>query len=172
MACVGSGIVSIRKKRYSVNMTVHKYMIMPFVSIMLVSGLCSESFGETCMPTKEDMLGPFYKPDAPVRSSVGKGYILNGVVKSSSDCSAIKNAQIEFWLTGPDGEYDDAYRATVFSDDKGRYAFESNRPKGYFFRPPHIHIRVSARGFQTLITQHYPEKDTISDIFDLVLIPE
>jgi protocatechuate 3,4-dioxygenase beta subunit len=153
-------------------MHITKYLIMLFVSIMFVSGLSSQALGETCQPTKEDMLGPFYKPDTPVRSSVGKGYILSGEVKSAADCIPIMNARIEFWLTGPDGKYGDAYRATVFSDDNGIYTFESNSPKGYFFRPPHIHVRVSAQGFQTLITQHYPAKGKTSDIFDLVLIPE
>lgn len=153
-------------------MYMYKQLIILFLAVMLSFGLGAQALGETCVPTKEDMLGPFYEPDAPVRSSVGKGYVLSGVVKSSSDCSPIKNARIEFWLTGPDGKYGDAYRATVFSDNGGTYTFESNRPESYFFRPPHIHIRVSAQGFQPLITQHYPEKGTSGSSFDLILIPD
>jgi protocatechuate 3,4-dioxygenase beta subunit len=118
------------------------------------------------------MLGPFYKPGAPERSKVGEGYVLTGVVRSSMDCSAIKGARIEFWLTGPQGRYDDKHRATVFSDTSGSFRFESNFPPGYYGRPPHIHIRVSAKGYRTLITQHYPEKGRTEGTFDLVLIPE
>jgi len=127
---------------------------------------------EKCRPTESDALGPFYKPDALVRSSVGKGYILSGIVKSSTDCSPIAKARIEFWLVGPDSKYDDDHRATVFSGKDGTYRFESNFPKSYFGRPPHIHILISAGGFRRLVTQHYPLKGTNQGTFDLVLVPE
>lgn len=126
---------------------------------------------EDCKPTSPDMLGPFYKSGAPVRSKVGKGYMLSGIVKSSKDCSPVKGARIEFWLVSPDREYDDNHRATVYADGSGAYQFESNYPKPYFGRPPHIHIRVSAQGFKTLVTQHYPEKGRTNAAFNLVLIP-
>jgi len=125
-----------------------------------------------CNPTEPDMLGPFYKAGAPERSQVGKGYILGGVVRSSRDCSPIPGATIEFWLAGPDGRYDDDYRATVHSGPEGEYSFESNPPGPYYGRPPHIHIRVSAKGFKTLITQHYPKEKADRASLDLVLIPE
>ncbi len=141
------------------------------ISIFIAAVGFSLAGAEPCRPTEPDMLGPFYKPDAPVRSSVGKGYILSGTVRSSRDCSVIKGARIEFWLTGPEGQYDDRYRATVFTDSKGAYQFESNAPKPYAGRPPHIHVRISAQGFRVLVTQHYPQKNTSSAIFDIVLIP-
>jgi protocatechuate 3,4-dioxygenase beta subunit len=125
----------------------------------------------TCKPTEPDMLGPFYKAGAPVRSSVGKGYFMTGIVKSAEDCAGIKGAKIEFWLVNPDGSYDDDHRATVFSDATGSYEFESNVPKPYFGRPPHVHIRVSAEGYETLITQHYPEEGEGRASVDLVLMP-
>jgi len=131
----------------------------------------SSAGAENCKATEPDMLGPFYKADAPVRSSVGKGYILNGVVRSSKDCSPISGAQIEFWLAGSDGGYDNSHRATVYADKKGAFRFESNYPPSYYGRPPHIHVRVSANGFTTLVTQHYPEKGKTSATFDLVLLP-
>jgi protocatechuate 3,4-dioxygenase beta subunit len=124
-----------------------------------------------CEPTPPDYLGPFYEPDAPVRSSVGKGYRLEGVVIASSDCAAIANARIELWLTGPDGSYDDNHRATIFSNDNGEYRFESNFPPGYSGRPPHIHMRLSAKGYETLATQHYPVRGQTGGTFDIVLVP-
>jgi len=36
-----------------------------------------------CTPTWGDELSPSYKPDAPVRSVVGQGHILTGIVRSS-----------------------------------------------------------------------------------------
>lgn len=125
-----------------------------------------------CRPTPADYLGPFYESGAPVRSSVGKGYILEGVVMSTIDCSPIANARIELWLTNPAGSYDADHRATVFSDETGGYNFESNFPPGYYGRPPHIHIRISADGFKTLATQYYPTRDKATGKFDIVLVPE
>jgi protocatechuate 3,4-dioxygenase beta subunit len=117
-------------------------------------------------------LGPFYKPKAPLRNSIGKGYDLSGTVMSSKDCSPIKQAQIELWMAGPDGEYKDNYRATLRVNESGEYQFESHPPPSYLRRPPHIHMRVTADGFKTLITQHYPEEGSSSEEFDLVLIPD
>lgn len=126
---------------------------------------------QKCPPTQADQLGPFYVPDAPVRARVGQGYVLSGTVRSSLDCAAIAGAKIELWLTGPSGSYDDDHRATLFAAGQGGYRFESNFPPPYGNRPPHIHIRVSAPGFATLVTQHYPEAGTSSAVFDLVLAP-
>jgi protocatechuate 3,4-dioxygenase beta subunit len=126
---------------------------------------------EKCEPTPTDYLGPFYEADAPVRSSVGKGYNLAGAVMSTIGCSPIANARIEFWLTNPAGSYDDDHRATIFSDGTGEYSFESNIPPDYSGRPPHIHIRISAEGFKTLATQHYPNDGQTTGIFDIILIP-
>ena len=146
-------------------------VIVFFALLIMLAASASTAQPETCIPTKPDMLGPFYKSGAPVRSAVGKGYIMTGAVKSARDCSAIKGARIEFWLVNPEGTYDDDHRATVFSDSQGSYRFESNVPEPYFGRPPHIHIRVSAEGHETLVTQHYPERGMTLATFDLVLVP-
>jgi protocatechuate 3,4-dioxygenase beta subunit len=99
-----------------------------------------------CKPTQPDMLGPFYEPGAPVRTSVGSGYVLSGNVLAAKECKPIPNAPIEFWLANPRGEYDDAHRATVFAGERAEYRLESNVPVSYGGRPPHIHVRVRAPG--------------------------
>ena len=124
-----------------------------------------------CEPTAEDEMGPFYDPDAPVRNRVGTGYLLVGTVKSAHDCSPIPAARIELWMTGPDGRYGDAWRATLFSADDGTYFFVSHAATDFGNRRPHIHIRVTAKGFTPLVTQHYPRTDAGEGLFDLVLIP-
>jgi protocatechuate 3,4-dioxygenase beta subunit len=125
-----------------------------------------------CKPTKPDMLGPFYEPGAPVRTSVGRGYLLSGTVLGAKECKPIPNARMEFWLANPRGDYDDAHRATVFTGQRGEYRFESNVPVSYGGRPPHIHVRVRAPGYEELVTQHYPERGQRKANFDLVLLAE
>lgn len=123
-----------------------------------------------CEPTRVDSLGPFYKPNAPARSSVGNGYALSGSVRAASGCRPLAGAQIEFWLANAQGVYDDAHRAMVLAGSAGEYRFESNPPPPYAGRPPHIHIRITATGFQPLVTQHYPQSGEREAVFDLVLV--
>jgi protocatechuate 3,4-dioxygenase beta subunit len=125
-----------------------------------------------CKPTQPDMLGPFYEPGAPVRTSVGSGYVLSGAVLTAEECKPIPKAKIEFWLANPRGDYDDAHRATVLADQRGEYRFESNVPVSYGGRPPHIHVRVRAPGYEELVTQHYPERGQRKANFDLVLLAQ
>jgi len=125
-----------------------------------------------CKPTQPDMLGPFYEPGAPVRTRVGSGYVLSGTVLAAEECKPIPNARIEFWLANPRGEYDDAHRATVLAEQRGEYRLESNVPVSYGGRPPHIHVRVTATGYEELVTQHYPERGQRKANFDLVLLAE
>jgi protocatechuate 3,4-dioxygenase beta subunit len=146
-----------------------------FIAVAALTAALAASAGPpassaaTCRPTRTDALGPFYEPGAPVRSSVGTGYALTGTVRAAGSCRGIRRARIEFWLVGRDGQYDDAHRATVFSSRTGRYRFTSNKPVGYSGRPPHIHVRVTARGFRSLVTQHYPRSAQNAARFDLVL---
>lgn len=123
----------------------------------------------TCAPTREDSLGPFYVPNAPVRSKTGTGHVLTGVVRNTT-CAPVARAKLEFWHAGPAGEYGPAWRATLFSDGRGRYRFESINPPAYGGRPRHIHIKVSAKGHRTLVTQYYPPNGRArTGRFDLVL---
>jgi protocatechuate 3,4-dioxygenase beta subunit len=101
---------------------------------------------------------------------VGEGYVLFGTVRSARSCQPVPGARIEIWLTNPQGVYDDAHRATVVADAAGDYRFESARPPRYGFRPPHVHLRITADGFATLVTQHYPEASVSEARFDLVLV--
>jgi protocatechuate 3,4-dioxygenase beta subunit len=140
---------------------------MVSAAVVLPGGTAS---AEGCPPTPDDLLGPFYVPGAPVRSSVGKGHVLRGTVRSSADCRPIAGARVELWLAGPNG-YDDAHRATVIADEAGRYEFESELPGPFERRPPHIHVRVAHPGFRTLVTQQYPAAGEAEGTFDLVLRP-
>src|SRR5436190_22176284 len=69
-----------------------------------------------CTPTPPDSLGPFYKPHAPVRNRVGRGYVLSGTVRAALRCTPIRDARLALWLADPWGVYDDADRAPLRVD--------------------------------------------------------
>jgi broad specificity phosphatase PhoE len=132
----------------------------------------ASAIGAICEPTPAENPGQFYMPNAPVRTQVGRGYVLSGVVRSSGDCTPLPNARIEFWLAAPDGTFDVDHRATVIADASGAYQFESNFPPAYDDNPPHIFVRVTAPEHQPLVTRHYPLSDQTDGTFDLILIHE
>jgi protocatechuate 3,4-dioxygenase beta subunit len=146
-------------------------LVYPLACLFAFSCLTVSFAAPACPPTEPDEIGPFYKPDAPVRSRIGTGYVLIGTVRSSTDCRPVPKARIEFWHAGPKGEYDDAHRATIISDVTGKYRLQTDPPVSYLTRPPHIHILVEARGFHRLITQHYPARNSKRAVLDLVLVP-
>ncbi len=158
---------------YRIILVYHGSMRKIVNSALIFLGMAAAlpAYAATCSPTPADVLGPFYKPDAPVRSSVGRGYQLHGSVRSAQDCRPIDGAKIEFWMAGPDGEYLDKYRSTLYSGKSGSYSFASHFPPPYAGRPPHIHVRVSAPGHKTLVTQHYPLQGSKKAVFELVLVP-
>jgi protocatechuate 3,4-dioxygenase beta subunit len=127
---------------------------------------------ENCAVTPPDVLGPFYTPGAPERNVVGSGYTLSGHVLSVNGCVPIPGAKIELWMAGPDGVYTDEFRATIITGADGAYRFESTVPVPYENRPPHIHLKVTAPGYEDLVTQHYPAQGQTEAEFNLVLIPK
>ena len=142
----------------------------------LLSGVYTASWGgekapKGCVPTAGDMEGPFYKPGAPQRASTGSGLSVRGRVLGAPDCRPLPGARIEWWQANPDGEYDDAHRGTRTASAGGEYAFTTDFPGNYPFRPRHIHFKASAPGFAPLTTQLYLRGGEASVTFDLVLSP-
>ena len=158
--------------RVALNHTLSRYFVTGLFIVLLLLATSGQPRAVTCSPTQWDEIGPFYRPNAPERTSIGTGYLLSGTVRSAGDCRPLHNARIEIWQAGPDGTYDDSHRATLFSDHAGRYRLQTSMPSPYGRRPPHIHILVDAKGFEGLITQHYPIKGQKGATFDLVLEPE
>ena len=121
--------------------------------------------------TTTDILGPFYRPDAPVRSDMrikndkGQVVVLMGQVKHKDCKTPLKGATVELWHCSADGVYDNdspafKYRAKTSCDEKGNYSFKTILPVPYdvgngSIRPAHFHMLISAAGYQTLITQLY-----------------
>jgi len=145
--------------------------LVGILTLLAGSGAVRAEQPAACPPTAEDEMGPFYRPGAPYRTSVGEGYVLIGTVRSAADCTPVPAALLELWMTGPDGQYGDAWRASLFTGRDGRYHFGSHPPTEFGSRRPHIHMRISAEGFQPLVTQHYPRTDSALGQFDINLVP-
>lgn len=143
---------------------------------LLPGGGLSQGMGAlaqgSCTPTPPDSEGPFYKPAAPDRVQTGRGLVVLGTVRSAGRCAPIPSARIERWQANPEGSYDDAHRATIRADGAGQYRFETDFPRGYFARPPHIHFKVLAPAHRQLTTQLYLKPGQTEVTFDLVLLPE
>jgi protocatechuate 3,4-dioxygenase beta subunit len=90
--------------------------------------------------------------------------MLEGVVLSSRDCTPIANARIELWPEYAGQGHLDEARATIFTDNDGQYHFESDPPE-------HIHMRISAEGYQTLAQNSYHPAGQPEGRFDIVLVP-
>lgn len=121
--------------------------------------------------TTTDILGPFYRPDSPIRKNLlikgDKGILteLSGIIMHKDCSTPYKNAKIEIWHCDAKGVYDNSsdefrYRATSFSDNKGYYSFKTILPVPYDIgggqaRPAHFHLMITAEGYQPLVTQLY-----------------
>jgi hypothetical protein len=124
------------------------------------AGACAGAAGYE----EPDTLSPTYRPGAPVRSVVGKGHVLTGTVRSRRDCAPVAGARVELWpeLAGQGHPY--AQRATVLTDAGGRYRFQSDPPE-------HIHMLVSAEGFEPLASNRYHPEGSASGRLDILLTP-
>jgi protocatechuate 3,4-dioxygenase beta subunit len=119
----------------------------------------------SCEPTFDDGVSPSYVPNAPERDVVGKGHVLTGIVLSSLDCQPIAHARLEFWPEEDGLGHPDSSRATLYTDEAGRYRFECNPPD-------HIHMRISAEGYRTIGVNSYHPNGQAEGTFDIVLQPE
>jgi catechol 1,2-dioxygenase len=132
-------------------------------------------------PTTTDILGPFYRPGAPFRTDLnppefnGEKLHLAGIIFKEDGKTPMDNCLIEIWQCLQDGLYDNVsddflYRGSQQVIGDGKYHFITTIPVPYpsdenpsIFRPAHIHMRISAKGQQDLITQVYLQGDPYLD---------
>ncbi len=142
--------------------------------------------------TPPQPLGPFYPKKFPLDTDVdltqlkgrarrakGQLVIVHGVV-TDEFCRPVKGAIVEIWQACHAGKYDHPsdtsqneldpdfqYYGTMKTNDKGEYSFKTIRPGSYLAsetwrRPPHIHYKVSLRGYHDLVTQLYFDGDELN----------
>lgn len=126
-----------------------------------------------CVPTTTDILGPYYRANAPFRSDLlipgETGALFNYKGKiTDENCNPIAGATVDVWQAGSDAAYDNNsalfnYRGKFQTSANGEYEFRSVKPGWYLngsqYRPAHIHFRVTRTGFTELITQLYFQGD-------------
>ncbi|MBK9464882.1 MAG: catechol 1,2-dioxygenase [Chitinophagaceae bacterium] len=126
-------------------------------------------------PTTTDILGPFYRPGAPMRSELvqqgSKGQLLHfsGTVFAKDGKTPLSNSLVEIWHCDENGVYDNTsdnyiYRAALKTGKDGKYHFKTILPVPYLVgttetRPAHIHMRISGNTKQDLVTQVYFKGD-------------
>lgn len=131
--------------------------------------------------TTTDILGPFYRPGAPLRTNLnptnftGETLHLAGTIFREDGKTPMNDCLIEIWQCQQDGLYDNVsddyvYRGSQRVTTDGKYHFITTIPIPYpsdenpsIFRPAHIHMRISAIGQQDLITQVYLKDDPYLD---------
>ena len=125
-------------------------------------------------PTTTDILGPFYRPGAPMRTNLrlansnGTPIVLKGYIFKEDGKTPINDAFVEIWHCDENEVYDNIsdeykYRGGQKTKTDGKYEFKSILPVPYkadpkdetSWRPAHIHMRVSVTNQQDLITQIY-----------------
>jgi protocatechuate 3,4-dioxygenase beta subunit len=145
------------------------------------------------LTTPEQPLGPFYPNTLPLDTNadltkisgrsikaLGEVIIVKGIVQDEN-CKPIKGAIVEIWQACKSGKYNHAsdtsgnsldpnfqYYGTVKTNNKGEYLFKTILPGAYdanatWTRPPHIHYKVSLRGYEELVTQLYFKGDKLNE---------
>jgi catechol 1,2-dioxygenase len=154
-----------------------------FVKNSGLTAMCITAFGTiswngkiftTDSETTTDILGPYYRPGAPMRSNLippgtpGEVMHVSGTIFQKGGKLPLANALIESWQCDAQQKYDNVsedylFRGAIKTGKDGRYAFKTIVPVAYKggedWRPAHIHLRVSSNDHQDLITQIYFKGD-------------
>jgi protocatechuate 3,4-dioxygenase beta subunit len=154
------------RKKFIITSTLTAIGLSTFGSIMKMP---NGTFNGDC-ETTNDILGPFYRPDAPIRSNLiseglaGTRIALKGKIYASDCVTPLKNALVEIWHCNADGDYDNDskefnQRASLVTNADGAYSFLTIIPgkylNGELYRPSHIHYRVTEEHSKELISQIY-----------------
>lgn len=167
-------------------------------TVLGIAGVAKSWDQALLVPTPAEVEGPFYPvadqadKDADMtritgHTGVAKGeaIIVEGTITDISG-NPVADAVIDVWQANAAGRYnhprdpnpaprDPDFQgwAVIRSDADGHYRFRTVKPGAYpatktWMRPPHIHFKISGKGFRTLITQMYFPNELLNEA-DLLL---
>ena len=121
-----------------------------------------------CEPTESNPGGTNnYIPDAPVRASLGEGFVITGLVRAANGCRPLADVRIQVWLaTETGGEQDN--RASVRTDDEGRYRIDT-APTVPQFGEPNIHVAYADGDYRDVFIRRVVDLDDTRARVDLTL---
>ncbi|MEU7020555.1 carbohydrate-binding protein [Streptomyces sp. NPDC046203] len=132
-------------------------------------------------PTVEQIEGPYFKPNSPLRTSLleagtpGVPLTVSGYVFGRA-CRPVSGVLLDFWQADTNGAYDNTgfrFRGHQFTGADGAFKLTTIVPGLYPGRTRHLHVKVQAPGRPVLTTQLYfpgePRNNTDS-IFDARLL--
>lgn len=139
--------------------------------------------GQDCNLTTDDIMGPYFVEDAPIRMVIahadepGQRLYISGRILQNDCETPISGAMLEVWQANDAGCYsinldcntgnpgDDEFnlRGKMFSNANGQYAFETILPGNYANRPMHIHIKITTPDGEILVSQIYFDSDPLCD---------
>ncbi|MEX0609061.1 MAG: hypothetical protein WD016_05490 [Balneolaceae bacterium] len=148
---------------------------LPFATLVSCKSNSGNGGDHIHCQTGDDILGPFYRAEAPFRDALnvlseeGTPIVVSGKVMGGADCGTpLAEALVDVWQADDAGEYDNEsdefkYRGRILTNDVGEYEFMSILPGRYLngnqLRPRHIHFMVKAENHMDLVTQLYFEGD-------------
>lgn len=160
----------------------------------------SAAIADSCGLTPPQTPGPFYPGEmnfhptndltiveGKSRRASGRVVYVKGQVLDPQ-CKPIAGANVEIWQACESGKYNNAkdpntapldpnfrYWGETDTDAQGNYIFKTIIPGAYpadtdWTRPPHIHFKVTRRGYKDLITQMYFKDEKALNDKDLILL--
>ena len=125
----------------------------------------------TCKPTESDGAGPFSRSAAapPRRTIFGRGHVLTGRVLRYPGCKPVRGAFVESWQESPGVGYVGKGRASMITGRDGTFRFQGPKPASEGGFPPHIHVHVSAGGYEDVVTTYFVRAGAKSGRIRIVL---
>lgn len=132
-------------------------------------------------PTHEQIEGPYFKPNSPLRTSLVTGstpgvrLAVGGYVFGRA-CKPVPGVLLDFWQADTNGAYDMsgyAFRGHQFTDQSGAFTLTTIVPGLYPGRTRHIHVKAQAPGSGILTTQlYFPDepRNHTDTLFDPALL--
>ena len=129
-----------------------------------------------CLPTVDNIRGPFYREGAPFRIDLaepdepGERLTIAGRVIGLPDCAPVDGAVLDVWQANAKGLYSNMFglrwradrerfrlRGKIRTAEEGNYRFETiipgHYPLWFLTRPRHVHVIVSHPRYTPLTTQ-------------------